>query len=135
MAGRILHTARRRQAFSLMEVLVLVVVLGIVAASAGRALQAVARTPVTTDEVFQIETQMISKMEELRCSAFDALLVGTTNNTISIGDLNIPGAAKYHQMTVTIELGDPDANGITDATFKQLTVSVAGQSITTLVAR
>jgi hypothetical protein len=118
-----------------MEVLVLVVVLGIVAAAAGRALQAVARAPVTTDEVFQLETQMISKMEELRAQTFDSLIVGSTQSTISIGDLNIPGAARYHQMTVAIALADADSNGIVDANFKQITVSVAGQSITTLVTR
>lgn len=126
---------RRRRAFTLIEVLVLVVVLGIVAAATGRALQAVARTPVTTDEVFQLETRLISKMEEIRATPFDTLLVGETPYSISIGDLNIPGATKYHQMTVNVALADADGNGLPEANFKQVTISVAGQSVTTLITR
>jgi hypothetical protein len=128
------RTHHRRRAFSLMEVLILVVVLGIVAAAAGRALQAVARTPVTTDEIFQLETQMISKMEELRAQPFDTLIVGPgTVSTVTVG--NAPGTVKTYQMTVEIALADADGNGLPEANFKQVKVSLAGQSITTLVTK
>ena len=46
-----------------------------------RALQAMARTPVAADETFQIETQIISKMEELRALTFANVVVGATTST------------------------------------------------------
>ena len=117
-----------------MEVLVMVVVLGIVGAAAGQALQAMARTPVAADETFQIETQIISKMEELRCQTFAAVVVGSTNSTVSIGDATVGGAVKYYQMTVVVSLADANGDGVADATLKQISITCGGQTMTTLIS-
>ena len=99
---------RPARAFSLIEVLVLVVVLGIVGAAAGRALQAVVRTPVLTDQSFQLETQIVSKMEDIRAKSFDSVAVGSPNATLS--DIVTVGGVNY-QRTVTVAYADADGNG------------------------
>jgi len=133
MKNKRIHS-RARRGFSLMEVLVLVVVLGIVGAAAGQALQAMARTPVAADETFQIETQIISKMEELRALSFASVVVGATTSTVSIGDASVGGNVKYYQMTVTISLADANGDGIADATMKQISVTCGGQTMTTMIS-
>jgi prepilin-type N-terminal cleavage/methylation domain-containing protein len=132
----------KRRGFSLMEVLILVVVLGIVAAAAGRALQAMARTPVAADETLQIETQVISKIEELRALPLTSLVAGTTTSTVSIGDASVGGQVKYFQMTITISNADADGDGIAEIdpltllpSYKQISVTCGGQTMTTTVSK
>src|ERR1035437_1492517 len=113
---------RPARGFSLMEVLLLVVVLGIVGAAAGQALQAVAKVPSQTDTVFQIETQMISKMEQIRSMTFDNVPTGTgLSDTVQIAGMS-------YNRTVTVALADPNGGGAS-ATFKQVTVACGGQSV------
>lgn len=123
---------RARRGFSLIEVLVLVVVIGIVGAAAGRTLQMVAATPVQNDRMFQIETQLISKMEYLRSLPFDSIAVGSPNSMLSD---NVTIAGTYHPRLVNVTLADGDGNGSVDSDFKQITVTCGSQSVSTLIAR
>jgi len=118
--------------FSLLEVLVLVVVIAIVGAAAGRALQTVARTPVLTDQTFQLETQLISKMESIRAMTFDNIAVGSPNSTLS--DIVTVSGTTY-QRIVTVALADANGDGSAEATFKIITVTCGGQSISTMITR
>ena len=118
--------------FSLMEVMVLVVVIAIVGAAAGQALQAVCRTPVMTDRNYQIETQLISKMEAIRAMGFNAIAVGNPNATLS--DI-VSVAGTDYQRTVTVALADANGDGTAEANFKMVTVTCGSQSVSTLVSR
>ncbi len=121
-----------RLGFSLMEVLVLVVVIAIVGAAAGKALQTVARTPVLTDQTFQLETQLISKMESIRAMTFDNVAVGSPNATLS--DIVTVSGTTY-QRTVTVALADANGDGNVENNFKLITVTCGGQSISTMISR
>ena len=121
------ETRRRGSArgFSLMEVLLLVVVLGIVGGAAGQALQSVAKVPVQADLDLQIETQLISKMESIRSLPFDSVTVG---NLSSLTDTVMMNNAQYTR-AVTVALADANGDGMTEATFKQVTIVCSGHSI------
>ena len=129
---RIPRSLRASRAFSLLEVLILVVVLAIVGVAAGRALQNLAYTPVKADQTFQIETQLVSKMEAIRSMPFDTIVVGSPNATLS--DIITVGSSNY-QRTVTVALADGNGDGLADATFKQITVTCGGQTISTYVEK
>ena len=132
MTTRRANISPAHRGFSLMEVLVLVVVIAIVGAGAGRALQTVARTPVITDQTYQVETQLISKMESIRAMTFDSIAVGSPNSSLS--DIIVVSGTNY-QRTVTVALADANGDGTADNTFKRITVTCGGQTITTLIAR
>ena len=127
-----LHPLPRHKGFSLMEVLMLVVVLGIVGAAAGQALRAVERAPVQNDQNFQIETQLISKMEAIRAMTFDNIAVGSPNSDLS-GWVTV-GTSSY-QCIVTVALADPNGGSSPQNNFKQITVTCGGQSVTTCITR
>jgi len=116
-----------------MEVLLLVLVLGIVGGAAGQALQSIAKVPGQTDLNFQIETRLISKMEEIRALDFDAIDVGSPSllsDTVPIG----PQAVSYAR-TVAVALIDANGDGAPEATFKQITITCGGQCVTMLLAK
>jgi hypothetical protein len=126
------HARRHvRRGFSLMEVLLLVVVLGIVGGAAGRALQAVAKVPGETDLNFQIESQLVSKMEAIRSLPFDSVAIGNYSTLSDI--VYIQNVAYYRAVIVTN--ADANGDGSSEATFKQVTVSCGGQAVTTLISK
>jgi prepilin-type N-terminal cleavage/methylation domain-containing protein len=122
----------KKRGFSLMEVLMLVAILGIVGAAAGRALISMGKVPGQTDLSYQLETRLISKLEEIRALHFDTVAVGSPNPTLS-DYVGVSGVS--YPRTVTVVLADGDGNGSADATFKQVTVTLAGRSISTLISR
>jgi Tfp pilus assembly protein PilV len=126
------HYAGSARGFSLLEVLVLVVVIAIVGVAAGQALVNVARTPVAADQNFQIETQLISKMEDIRAMSFDSVAVGSPNSTLS--DI-VTIAGTDYQRTVTVTLADANGDGLAEAGFKAITVTCGGQTVSTLISR
>jgi prepilin-type N-terminal cleavage/methylation domain-containing protein len=121
----------RRRGFSLVEVLILVAVLGIVGAAAGRALQAAAKMPVTTENNLEIETALITKMESIRALAFANIAVGAPNATLS--DTVTIGGTSYAR-TVTVALADANGDGNAESTFKTITVTCNGMTVTTQVS-
>jgi prepilin-type N-terminal cleavage/methylation domain-containing protein len=121
-----------RRGFSLIEVLVLVAVIGIVGAAAGRALQNIARTPVSSDQNFQVETQLISKMEAIRAMGFDSIAVGSPNGTLT--DSVTIGGTSYTR-TVTVALADVNGDGAAEANVKVITVTCGAQTVTTLISK
>jgi hypothetical protein len=101
-----------------MEVLLLVVILGIIGVAAGSALQSVAKSAGQTDASFQIETQLISKMEQIRAMPFDSIALGTPNPTLTDA-ITINGT--LYARTVNVILADGNGDGVLDANFKQIT--------------
>ncbi|GEM_PF-2234199 len=124
-------TAHRR-AFSLLECLMLVVILGIIGVAAGNALQNVAKSPGITNQSLQIETQLISKMEQIRSLPFDSVAIGNPNATLS--DYVTIGNALY-QRTVVVAQADANGDGMADVNFKSINVTCGGQSITTYISK
>ena len=129
----------RRRAFSLIEVLVLVSVIAIVGAAVGRSLQAVAATPVKNDQAFQIETQLISKMETLRAMAssnFGSLIPSTATGLYS-DTVTIANAT--YQRNVIVAYVDPNSAGPADTasvtTCKRITVTCGGQTLSLFVTQ
>jgi prepilin-type N-terminal cleavage/methylation domain-containing protein len=121
----------RKRGFSLMEVLMLVAILGIVGAAAGKALTAMAKIPGQTDVSYQLETRLVSKLEQIRALPFDSVAVGSPNSTLS--DTVVVSNTTYPR-TVTVDFADGDGNGSADSTFKQITVTCAGRSVSTLIS-
>ena len=108
----------------------LVIILGIVGASAGQILQATAKSIPQADTQLQIETGLVSTMESLRGKTFDQLLVGSPSSTV-VSAVTINGVSVAP--TVNVTLADANGDGAADATFKQITVQIQGQSLSTLV--
>lgn len=123
---------RRAAAFSLMECLMLIVILGIVGVGAGQALQSVAKSAGQTDTAFQIETQLLSKMEQIRALAFDSVAVGAPNSALT-DTLTINNQS--YARTVTVALADANGDGVVEANFKQITVTCGGQSVSTCISK
>ena len=131
---------RRRRGFTLLEVLLLVGVLGVVGAAAGQAMQVAAKIPSETDMHFQIETRLISKMEEIRAMQFDAIAVGnpsTLSDEVPIG----PKDLRYDRRVV-VSFADPGNGLALEAyrassvdTFKKVTVTCGGQSATIFITK
>ena len=126
------HPHPRSRAFSLVEVLVLVAVIGIVGAAAGRALQAVVATPVKNDRTFQIETQLISKLEYIRSLNFNGIMIGSPSSTLS--DIVTISGANY-QRIVNVSFADANGDGVADVDFKLVTVTIGDQSVSTYICR
>ena len=107
----------------------LVVALGIIGTAAGTAMQVMAKAPAQTDAYFQIETQLISKMEQIRSLPFASVTVGTgLSDSITVNGTT-------YQRSVTVILTDGNADGIADTSFKQVTVTCGNQTISTLIAQ
>jgi hypothetical protein len=119
---------RGNRAFSLMEAMVLIVILGIVGVGTGRALVAVTHTPENNDVQFQLELSMVSEMERLRSIAFDKLVIGTYLTGVNVYQNHYP-------MTVVIDVNDPNDDGHPHDELKSITISVAGRTLTTLVSK
>lgn len=122
---------RHRRGFSLLECILLVLILGIVGAAAGRAILAAARSPAQNDRIYQLETSLISKMEQIRALPFNSVAVGSPNTTLT-DSVTIYSTA--YQRTVTVTLADGDGNGAADATFKRVNISCGGMSVETLIS-
>ena len=124
---------QKQRGFSLVEVLLLVLVLGIVGTAAGQALQSIARIPGQADLHFQIETRLISRMEEIRAMDFDAVALGnpsSLSDSIPIGPHNTT-----YTRNVVVALADANGDGNVEATFKQVTITCGGQSVTMLLSK
>jgi len=105
-----------------MECLMLLVILGIVSASTGQALIAVAKNPRQTDSALADETSLISKMEQMRSVDFDSLTIGT--NVAPFSDA----------VRVDIAYADPTGGASPSVNWKQITVRMgsARQLVTTV---
>jgi prepilin-type N-terminal cleavage/methylation domain-containing protein len=127
-----MQKSRPKRGFSLMEVLMLVVILGIVGAAAGKALTAMGKVPGQTDLNYQLETRLISKVEQIRAMPFDSIFAGNPSTSLS-DTVTISGVT--YPRTVVVAFADGDGNGSPDITFKQVTVTCAGRSISTLISK
>lgn len=122
-------TCRKYSGFSLMESLLLTIILGIVGSAAGAMLLSLAKSPRDTETQYQLETALVSKMESVRAIAFDSLEVGgSLSDSVTIG-------GKSYSRSVEVALADANGDGSPESNFKSITVSVGGQSVTTLVNR
>jgi len=115
---------RHRLGFSYIEIMVLVAILGVVGAAGGRMLQTIAKVPSETDTLFQIETGLVSKMEEIRGMRFVDIFEGDyLSDSVLIG-------SKWYPRTVSVELANPGP-GVVES-FKHVTITCGGQSVAIL---
>jgi len=119
---------RTRRAFTLLEALILVVVMSIVAVAAGVGLQSVARIPPVADATLAINRQIMSDLEQVRGTAWDSVTVGTTNNTVTINGRN-------YSRSVVVSTADANADGSADTDFRQISVTIGNQTLTTFVTK
>jgi len=124
-----MRKTKKQRGFSLIEVLLLVSVLGIVGGAAGQAMMVVAKVPSQTDLHFQIETRLISKMETIRAMDFDNINDSLTDS-VPIG----PQDTMYLRNVEVINI-DGNGDGYADLTFKQVTITCGGQSVTMFVSK
>jgi type II secretory pathway pseudopilin PulG len=121
-----LRRARRthRAGYTLIEALLLVTMLGIVAAGVGTSMSATANSTQSNDNTLQIDNTLVSQMEILRAT-WQSDAVGSTNTNITINGTVYP-------MTQTIATAAPNTGGV-QATYYALTVSINGRSLCTYV--
>jgi len=120
---------RRFVAFTLIEAMVLLVVLGIVGLGAGVGLQSTVRTPHAVDNILAINAAVVTAMEQMRASAMSNFsgLAGYSDN------VTINGVSYARTVTVAA-LTAPDGSGsVTD--YKQITVQIGTQSMVCIVTQ
>jgi Tfp pilus assembly protein PilE len=117
-----------RRGLTLIEAMLVVLVLGFLAVAGGVSLQSLVRQPTNTNLALAVSNSMVDKMEYLRSLTFNSLLTGTSySDTVTINGTT-------YNRSVTVALADADGNGATDVDFKSVTITLAGQTLTTYVA-
>ena len=97
---------------------------------AGIGLQAVAKTPTQTDEQLAINAECVSRMEQMRATAFASL--GAKATALS-GNVAING--KTYACTVKASAADADGDGNNETDFDVITVSIGPRTLTCYVVQ
>jgi type II secretory pathway pseudopilin PulG len=120
---------KTRRAVTLPEAMILILILALVAVAAGTGLQAVVKTPTANDKVLAVSNALASKMEEMHALGFANLPLGNTlSDTVTLNGTTSP-------RTVVISLYDADGDGTLDADCKQITISIGGQTISSIMVQ
>ncbi len=132
------HPPHRRRAFSYIEALLLITILGITGAATGRALTAVVHAPAQNNDSFLLETTLVDKMEYLRSLPFSSLAADvphfpsvysdtSTNAPVIHGDVVPRTVAMWYVVPAT------GAFSVTATHMIRVTVSAKGRSLVCLV--
>ena len=125
----------RSRAFTLIEVMFLMVILSIVAIAAAVGLQSSARLPEATDRVLAVSSELNSEIDSWRSVAFGsspwpASLPYSLTDTVT---LNIGGQAVTCNRTTSIQNWDPtniSTNSSPQSDFVRVQVTINGQTLT-----
>jgi len=133
MTGTHLHVSgagrRARRGVTLPEAMLLILILALVAVAAGTGLQAVVKVPKANDDILATSNALASKMEEVRALGFAGLPVGNTlSDTVTINGTLL-------NRSVVVSLYDADGSGTADADCKQISVTIGGQSISSIMVQ
>lgn len=129
-SSRAAGAKRRCRAFTLIEAMLLIVILGITAGLVGTSMTGVSQAASVDNTIMRVNTQLLSQMETLRAT-WQTLLGSSTSYT---NTATIPIDNSNYTMTTDIEQADPDGSGV-QSTFHSLTVTIGDQSMTTYVSQ
>ena len=116
---------RSRQALTLLECMLLVVILGIMSLGFGIAMQSICRVPDGVDQRLAVHTRLVEKMEDIMSLDFATIAANSgLSDTVQIQGQTLP-------RTVTVAAIDADGSGGTDADFLEITVAISGQTLKT----
>jgi type II secretory pathway pseudopilin PulG len=113
----------RKTAFTMVESMILVSMLGMSAAVVGQSMSTMVTSATRNNLILQINDQLLSQMEYLRGN-YTTMAVGKSTQSVTINNV-------IYIMTSDIEQADPGTGNQT--TFLSLTVSLNGQQMTTYV--
>ena len=128
------------RAFTLIESMVAMVILGIAALVVPVALQTLTRTPSANDSVLTVSAELVSEMEywhELAWgnSPWPATLPYSSSDTVT---LSIGGRSQTFSRSVSIQIWDPTnlaGNASPQTDFARIQITIGGQTITTFTCR
>ena len=118
---------RRGRGFTLIEAIVLLVILSIVAVSAGVGLQAVAKVPEGTDKMLAINNAVVDTMEQWKAKAWASQV--SQSDTVTINGVS-------YARTITVanaDPADPENGANTQADFHRITVQIGSTSMRSYV--
>ncbi|MBI2432721.1 MAG: hypothetical protein HYV26_07620 [Candidatus Hydrogenedentes bacterium] len=115
----------QRSGFTFVEALLSLVILTLIATVVTSVYYTGLKTYEVQENIFQVDSQLRSKMEYLLSLNFDQIVSGS--QAVTIGGVS-------QTLTWTVANHDMDGDAAADATAKQIDISLAGHTITTLVA-
>jgi Tfp pilus assembly protein PilV len=124
---RFFNAARRistPDGFTLVEVLLAVMFLTIMVTGISTLYFSGQRSLHAEDDLSLVDSHLRGRMEEILGRSFDAVSDGSEVVTIN---------GQSHTVTWTAALKDMDGDAVPESNAKQVTVSIAGQSLTTIV--
>jgi type II secretory pathway pseudopilin PulG len=117
---------QRPRGLTLIEAMLLLVIMSIIAVSAGIGLQAVAKVPAKTDEMMAINNALVSTLEQWKANP--TTTIPTAPDTVTIN-------GKTYTRVITVEYADP-TSGTDPATFSttktdyyRISVTINGQTM------
>ncbi len=134
------HAAQRRSrgAFTLIEAMIMIVILGIVGAGLGVGMQSALRVPGATERIVAISTELKGESENWRGQAFGAspwpsTLPYTLSDTVT---LKIRGQNITYSRTTSIQNWDPNniaSNASPQVDFVQVQITINAMTYVTFL--
>jgi Tfp pilus assembly protein PilV len=119
-----MNQPRTCSGFTLVEVLLAVMFLTIMVTGISTLYFSGQRSLHAEDNLSLVDSHLRGRMEEILGRSFDAVSDGSEVVTIN---------GQSHTVTWTAALTDMDGDAVPESNAKQVTVSIAGQSLTTIV--
>jgi type II secretory pathway pseudopilin PulG len=119
-----LKKTRRKAAFTLVESMLLVGILGMSAAVVGQSMSTMVTSATTNNLILLVNDQLLSQMEYLRAN-YKSMSIGSSTQSVTLNNVSY---------TMTSDIEDANPGGGTQSTFLSLTVSLNGQKMTTYVS-
>ncbi len=120
--ARVTTRIRRCPAFSLVDAIATLTILGAVTVPIATGIASLARGSLLNHRSAAIRTELVYEAERIRALPFASIVIGTTTTSIAL-----PGGSS--DLTVTVTLADFDADGSNDSDFELITLTLDGQSI------
>jgi type II secretory pathway pseudopilin PulG len=117
------------RAFTLIEAMILVTILGIVGLGAGIGLQSTIHTPKAVDNILAVNAAIVSAMEQMRANA-----ISNFSGLAGYSDTVTINSVTYNRTVTVAALTAPDGSGAT-TDYKQITVQIGSQSMVCIVTQ